>query len=51
MREFYAAYRVSGSAAEAIRAAQLRVRGTPGAASWFSFTVRAAGPALAWRTT
>jgi CHAT domain-containing protein len=51
MTEFYAAYRISGSAAEAIRAAQLRVRGTPGAASWFSFAVRVAGPALAQRTT
>jgi CHAT domain-containing protein len=41
MEEFYATYRVSGSAPEALRIAQLRVRGTSGSAVWSSFVVRA----------
>jgi tetratricopeptide (TPR) repeat protein len=41
MEEFYATYRVSGSAPEALRIAQLRVRGTVGSAVWSSFVVRA----------
>ena len=41
MEEFYAAYRVSGRAADALRAAQLRTRGTAAAAVWSSFVARA----------
>ncbi len=43
MEEFYAAYRESGNAAGALRAAQLRTRGTAAAAVWSSFVVRANG--------
>ncbi|HEX6638107.1 MAG TPA: CHAT domain-containing protein, partial [Steroidobacteraceae bacterium] len=44
MSEFYKSYRVTGNAAEALRAAQLRVRsGKRGAAAWSSFVVRANG--------
>jgi CHAT domain-containing protein len=41
MEEFYAAYRSSGSAPQALRIAQLRARGTSGPAVWSSFVVRA----------
>ncbi|MBC8027327.1 MAG: CHAT domain-containing protein [Steroidobacteraceae bacterium] len=41
MEEFYAAYRVSGRAAEALRIAQLRTRNGPAKAVWSSFVVRA----------
>jgi len=41
MEEFYAAYRTSGRAADALRIAQLRARGTVGSAVWSSFVVRA----------
>jgi CHAT domain-containing protein len=41
MEEFYAAYRTSGSAPQALRIAQLRARGTSGPAVWSSFVVRA----------
>ncbi len=42
MEEFYAAYRVVGQrAADALRIAQLRTRGTSGPAVWSSFVVRA----------
>lgn len=41
MEEFYATYRISGSAPEALRIAQLRARGTSGSAVWSSFVVRA----------
>jgi CHAT domain-containing protein/tetratricopeptide (TPR) repeat protein len=41
MEEFYAAYRASGSAPQALRIAQLRARGTSGPAVWSSFVVRA----------
>jgi CHAT domain-containing protein len=41
MEEFYAAYRSSGSAPQALRIAQLRTRGTSGSAVWSSFVVRA----------
>ena len=41
MQEFYAAYRVSGRAADALRVAQLRTRGTAASAVWSSFVVRA----------
>jgi CHAT domain-containing protein/tetratricopeptide (TPR) repeat protein len=41
MEQFYATYRISGSAPEALRIAQLRVRGTVGSAVWSSFVVRA----------
>jgi CHAT domain-containing protein len=41
MDEFYRAYRVSGRAAEALREAQLRTRGTAASAGWSSFVVRA----------
>jgi CHAT domain-containing protein len=41
MEEFYAAYRVSGRAADALRVAQLRTRGTAGSTVWSSFVVRA----------
>jgi tetratricopeptide (TPR) repeat protein len=44
MNEFYRAYRASGNAAEALRSAQLRIRGNPKAAAvWSSFVVRANG--------
>jgi CHAT domain-containing protein len=44
MNEFYRAYRVSGSAAEALRSAQQRSRAIPAAAAaWSSFVVRANG--------
>jgi CHAT domain-containing protein len=41
MKEFYGAYRVSGRAADALRAAQLHTRGSANAAVWASFVVRA----------
>jgi CHAT domain-containing protein/tetratricopeptide (TPR) repeat protein len=41
MEEFYAAYRTSGRAPDALRIAQLRARGTVGSAVWSSFVVRA----------
>ena len=41
MEEFYAAYRSSGSAPQALHIAQLRARGTSGPAVWSSFVVRA----------
>jgi CHAT domain-containing protein/tetratricopeptide (TPR) repeat protein len=41
MNEFYSAYRASGRAADALRAAQLRTRGSANAAVWSSFVVRA----------
>ncbi|HEV7608115.1 MAG TPA: CHAT domain-containing tetratricopeptide repeat protein [Steroidobacteraceae bacterium] len=41
MNEFYSAYRLSGRAADALRAAQLRTRGSANAAVWSSFVVRA----------
>jgi CHAT domain-containing protein len=42
MEEFYAAYRASGRASDALRAAQLRTRGgASGSAVWSSFVVRA----------
>jgi CHAT domain-containing protein/tetratricopeptide (TPR) repeat protein len=41
MREFYAAYRLTGRPADALRVAQLRTRGTRGSAVWSSFVVRA----------
>jgi CHAT domain-containing protein len=41
MQEFYAAYRASGRASDALRTAQLRTRGTDGPAVWSSFVVRA----------
>jgi CHAT domain-containing protein len=40
MEEFYAAYRVSGRAADALRVAQLRSRGTSASTVWASFVVR-----------
>src|SRR5262249_29213489 len=43
MNEFYRAYRESGKAAEALRAAQLRTRDSAKAAMWSSFVVRANG--------
>jgi CHAT domain-containing protein len=44
MSEFYRAYRSSGNAAQALRAAQLRARANqPAAAVWSSFVVRANG--------
>ncbi|MEJ0085882.1 MAG: CHAT domain-containing protein [Pseudomonadota bacterium] len=43
MEEFYAAYRVSGHAADALRVAQLRTRGTAASAVWSSFVVRTSG--------
>ncbi len=44
MSEFYRAYRASGNAAQALRAAQLRARASqPAAAAWSSFVVRANG--------
>lgn len=41
MEEFYAAHRVCGRAAEALRIAQLRTRNGPAKAVWSSFVVRA----------
>jgi len=41
MEEFYAAYRATGNAADALRTAQLKTRGTAAAAVWSSFVVRA----------
>jgi CHAT domain-containing protein/tetratricopeptide (TPR) repeat protein len=41
MEEFYAAYRASGRASEALRTAQLRTRGSGGSAVWSSFVIRA----------
>jgi CHAT domain-containing protein len=41
MKEFYSAYRASGRAADALRTAQLRTRGSANAAVWSSFVVRA----------
>ncbi len=43
MEEFYTAYKTSGRAADALRTAQLRTRGTAGSAVWSSFVVRANG--------
>jgi CHAT domain-containing protein len=43
MEEFYAAYRATGRAADALRAAQLRTRGGAAAAVWASFVVRSNG--------
>jgi CHAT domain-containing protein len=43
MEEFYAAYRVSGRTADALRTAQLRTRGTRASPVWSSFVVRATG--------
>jgi CHAT domain-containing protein/tetratricopeptide (TPR) repeat protein len=43
MEEFYAAYRGSGRAADALRAAQLRTRGAADSTVWSSFVVRANG--------
>jgi CHAT domain-containing protein/tetratricopeptide (TPR) repeat protein len=43
MEEFYAAFKASGRAADALRIAQLRTRGTAGSAVWSSFVVRANG--------
>jgi CHAT domain-containing protein/tetratricopeptide (TPR) repeat protein len=40
MEEFYSAYKVSGRAADALRVAQLRSRGTAAATVWSSFVVR-----------
>ena len=41
MEEFYAAYRATGRAADALRTAQLRTRGIAGPSVWSSFVVRA----------
>jgi len=41
MKEFYEAYRKSGRAAEALRMAQLRTRGSAATTVWSSFVVRA----------
>jgi CHAT domain-containing protein len=41
MNEFYLAYRASGRAADALRAAQLHTRGKAATAVWSSFVVRA----------
>ncbi len=41
MEEFYAAYRASGRAADALRTAQLRTRGSGSESVWSSFVVRA----------
>jgi CHAT domain-containing protein/tetratricopeptide (TPR) repeat protein len=43
MEEFYAAYRASGRAPDALRTAQLRTRGTRASPVWSSFVVRANG--------
>jgi CHAT domain-containing protein/tetratricopeptide (TPR) repeat protein len=44
MEEFYAAYRAGGRAPDALRIAQLRIRGTAASAVWASFVVRANTP-------
>jgi CHAT domain-containing protein len=41
MNEFYRAYRATGRAADALRAAQMRTRGDAATAVWSSFVVRA----------
>jgi CHAT domain-containing protein len=41
MEEFYAAYRANGRAADALRTAQLRTRGSGSDSVWSSFVVRA----------
>ena len=41
MKEFYSAYRHSGRAADALRMAQLRTRGSAATSVWASFVVRA----------
>jgi CHAT domain-containing protein len=41
MKEFYDAYRKSGRASDALRAAQLRTRGSAATTVWSSFVVRA----------
>jgi tetratricopeptide (TPR) repeat protein len=41
MKEFYGAYRKSGRAADALRIAQLRTRGSAASTVWSSFVVRA----------
>jgi CHAT domain-containing protein len=41
MKEFYVAYRQSGRAADALRIAQLRIRGSAASTMWSSFVVRA----------
>ena len=41
MKEFYGAYRQSGRAADALRIAQLRTRGSAATSVWSSFVVRA----------
>jgi len=41
MEEFYAAYRATGRASDALRTAQLRTRGSGVSAVWSSFVVRA----------
>jgi tetratricopeptide (TPR) repeat protein len=41
MQEFYTAYRATGRAPDALRTAQLRIRGTAATAVWASFVVRA----------
>jgi CHAT domain-containing protein len=43
MEEFYTAYRASGRAADALRTAQLKTRGSDTAAVWSSFVVRSNG--------
>lgn len=43
MEEFYTAFKASGRAADALRTAQLRTRGTAGSAVWSSFVVRTNG--------
>ena len=43
MEEFYAAYRATGRAPDALRTAQLRTRGTATSSVWASFVVRANG--------
>jgi CHAT domain-containing protein/tetratricopeptide (TPR) repeat protein len=43
MNEFYRAYRATGRAAESLRIAQLRTRGTAAAPAWSSFVVRTNG--------
>lgn len=43
MNEFYLAYRENGNTADALRAAQLRTRGSAQASVWSSFVVRANG--------
>ncbi len=40
MEEFYSAYKQSGRAADALRTAQLRVRGTAASPVWSSFVIR-----------